>query len=279
MSEWLAGANVLGSVLGAFGQGGANAANASMAREAWNNNLYAMMENQRFQERMSSTAYQRAMNDMRYAGLNPILAYSQGGATTPGGMGASMQAATMQNELGGLGDGISSAAQAAKDWEAKDLVKEQAKNTQSQTELNKATEGLAKQNEATSAAQQKKAEEEAENVRLSRPLIGAQTSAAAASAAQAAANARHTNLQADDFTARGDSVVGRNLGSVFRMLETVRKDPYVRRDFAESVRALKGAADIAKDRLRDPPTSAKQNSEVPPTTPKTLRELRPEWFK
>lgn len=52
-------------------------------------NSIEAQKNREWQTEMSNTAYQRAVEDMKKAGINPIMAYSAGASSTPSGASAS----------------------------------------------------------------------------------------------------------------------------------------------------------------------------------------------
>lgn len=95
--------SVAGPIIGGlFGWHGQERANKQNIIEAERNRQFQAGEaatNRSFQERMRNTSWQAAVEDMRAAGLNPALAYSQGGASTPGGSmaGGSLPAAAQNS--------------------------------------------------------------------------------------------------------------------------------------------------------------------------------------
>jgi len=94
-----------------YGQTQANAMNAEQAEK---NRAFQEKEAQKtrdWQMQMRGTAYQATMEDLRRAGLNPMLAFQQGATSTPTGASAgSVGNPTMESAIG---KGLGSAMQAA----------------------------------------------------------------------------------------------------------------------------------------------------------------------
>lgn len=240
------GGSLLGGMMGASGQEATNAKAMAFARDQQEDaqafNSGEARANRDWQQWMSDTAHQREVNDLRAAGLNPILAARLGGASSGGGGAASSGAinATLGNPGSFTGAGVSSAAGAAARAAEVNAVLMSAKKDKSQTELNAATENATKANEAltqelntkakqdtaTSAAQQHGINTTAANTQADTINKGIQSMILSHDATTAFQKSRLAKAEADQAEKHGPGPAGQIGGTtqkwIGQLMDTFR---------------------------------------------------------
>lgn len=124
-----------------------------------------------FQERMANTSYQRGMEDMRQAGLNPLLAFQNGGASVPTGAAATMQSP----QSGSIGAGIANTAKSVFGLSL-DKQKTQAEVGNLNQSTNLDTQRVFTESSLASKydAEAERARLEAQNKAMEQPVVAAQ---------------------------------------------------------------------------------------------------------
>ena len=137
-----AGAVIGAALLANKGQADANEESAQQAQLNRDFNSAEAAKSREWQQNMRQTQYQTAVSDLKAAGLNPMLAYQQGGSGTPTGATASNQ--SMPQIGNKMAAALNASAQAAQIMN----IKAQTEKTEADTAVPMAT---AKQVEAQTA--------------------------------------------------------------------------------------------------------------------------------
>jgi len=220
--------SLAGGALSSAGSAANNAQNLQMAREQMQFSAAQAKAQMDFQERMSNTQYQRGMADMKSAGLNPILAYQQGGASSPSGAQGQSAGASFENTMQGIGQGVTSASKGAERLVELNQVKSSTDKNVTAAALDKANvdtqatvQAMNNQTTATSAAQAAKANAETANVIASADNPAAMKAMYESISNQNNSAAALAQRELADRKLTGDSTLGRNLGSIHRIGQNV----------------------------------------------------------
>lgn len=174
-----------------------NAFNARQSKNSIAANAMMQVQAQQWAERMRNSAYQATMEDMRRAGLNPILAYSQGPTATPGA--SALSAPMARASPSGLGRTMAEGAQV---FARNASAGATARAAEAQASLNQALERQAdsttRVNDATAGLRIAETASE-----LRRPgYVDASTTAASAAAGASSAAAQASTQSAQEAMQR-----------------------------------------------------------------------------
>lgn len=140
-------ASVFGSIMASEGQHDANATNLQIqqqnsafnAEQAQANRDFSSNEAQiqrAYQTDMANTTWQRGVRDMQSAGLNPMLAYSQGGNPAPAGA-MGQGSAAQAGAPGNAQNAYAAAGQTAAQWAQIERTMAETENVQADTQNKK----------------------------------------------------------------------------------------------------------------------------------------------
>jgi len=129
------GTALLGAAGSFLGQNSANNANVALMNQSNAYNQASSERQMQFQKEMRATQYQTAVEDLKAAGLNPMLAYTQGGAGTPSGASSSsVSPPKIENALGNAANSAATSAMALNNVMQNKLIQAQINKTDTEAD-------------------------------------------------------------------------------------------------------------------------------------------------